>query len=108
MAYPSIESPERRADLGYLASLHCSFSCRHGSYSGIMENLAVDGAYLVSDSSPPEGCRGNLLIEEKDGLKLRLSAQVVHDAQSQIAGFKLYFPVENLCSTLASLACCGG
>lgn len=108
MAHPSIQAADRRVDLRYLASLKCSFSCRHGSYSGMIENLAADGAYLVSDSAPPEGCHGNLLIEQKDGLKLRLSAQVVHIAESpQIEGFRLYFPVEDFCFTLASLACCG-
>ena len=67
----------------------------------------MDGAYLVSDDSPPEGCYGNLLIEEKDGLKLRLPAKVVHCAESpQIPGFRLAFLIENFSSTLASLACC--
>ena len=94
------EQQDRRVIQRLSGSIPCSFCCREGFYSGIVKNLSIDGAFVASDESPPQGAIGNFVFESEGGVNLRLPSRVVHtEESSQVEGFGLcflYFGVGNL------------
>jgi len=92
MSHASSEQQDRRVTQRFSGSIPCSFYCREGFYSGIAKNLSIDGAFVASDESPPEGAIGTLVFKSKGVVKLRMPSKVVHaEGSSQVEGFGLYF-----------------
>ncbi len=89
----SVQEPQdRRVTPRFSGSIPCNFLCREGSYSVIAKNLSIDGAFVASDESPPEGAMGTLVFKSKGVVKLRMLSKVVHtEGSSQVEGFGLYF-----------------
>ena len=57
-----------------------------------MKNLSIDGAFVASDDSPPQGSIGNLVFKSEGDVLLRVPSRVVHaEESSQVEGFGLYF-----------------
>jgi len=92
MSHASNEKHDRRATQRHSTSIPCSFCCRDGSYSGITENLSINGAFVASDESPPQGSIGTLFFESEGGIKLKMLSRIVHtEGSSQVEGFGLCF-----------------
>ncbi len=92
MSHASNEQQDRRVIQRLSGSIPCSFCCREGFYSGIVKNLSIDGAFVASDESPPQGSIGNFVFESEGGVTMRVPSMVVHpEESSQIEGFELDF-----------------
>ncbi len=92
MSHASNEQHNRRVTRRLSGSIPCSFRCREGFYSGIVKNLSIDGAFVASDDSPPQGAIGNLVFKSEGDVLLRVPSRVVHAEQSsQVEGFGVYF-----------------
>ncbi len=92
MSHASNEQQDRRVTQRFSGSIPCSFCCREGFYSGIAKNLSIDGAFVASDESPPQGSIGTLVFKSKGVVKLRMFSKVVQtEGSSQVEGFGLYF-----------------
>jgi len=68
---PQNEQQDRRVTQRFSGSIPCSFCCREGVYSGIAKNLSIDGAFVASDESPPQGSIGTLVFKSEGVVKLR-------------------------------------
>jgi len=92
MSHASNEQQDRRVTSRFSGSISCSFCCGKGFYSGIVKNLSIDGAFVASDDSPPQGSIGNLVFKSEGGVLLRVPSRVVHaEESSQFDGFGVYF-----------------
>ncbi len=86
------EQQDRRVIQRLSGSIPCNFCSRERFYSGIVKNLSIDGAFVASDESPPQGSIGNLFFESEGVVKLRVPSKVVHtEGSSRVEGFGLYF-----------------
>ncbi len=92
MSHALTEQHDRRVNQRFSTSIPCNFLCREGSYSGIAENLSIDGAFVASDALPPKGSIGTLVFMSEGVVKLLVPSKVVRTQQSsQVEGFGLYF-----------------
>ncbi len=88
------EQQDRRVIQSLSGSIPCNFFCRERffSYSGIVKNLSIDGAFVASDDSPPQGSIGNFVFESEGGVTMKVPSMVVHpEESSQVEGFELDF-----------------
>ena len=95
MSHASKEQHDRRVNQRVSASIPCNFLCREGSHSGIAKDLSIDGAFVASDATPPNGSIGTLVFMSEGVVKLMVPSKVVRvvhsEESSQVEGFGLYF-----------------
>ena len=89
---PSVNGHYKRVAMRHLASTPCTFRCSHGSYTGVVRNSSIDGAFISTDHLPSTSLMGDLQFENAMGKNFSVLARVVHNTRApQVEGFGLYF-----------------